>query len=194
MIPRLRLHRRLTLHLHHMHLFMEYLNTVPLRPIRFSESLFHRPEAAEKKFVSYIPFLIWVDLVSRLHAIRFTRLHETKLCLRLRACRQVCKFIVGKSKRMVTARAATPTHVAPTHAAAPTQCCRRATRRPPMPQPRATFILLATTSCLQPACLPCALATCRCSRSLARCSSRNHLARGSGLKKFKSWSSPAAPA
>ncbi len=71
--------------------------TVPIRPIRFSESSFHRPEAAEKKFVSYIPFLIWVDLVSRLHAIRFTRLHETKLCLRLRACKQVCKVIVGLS-------------------------------------------------------------------------------------------------
>jgi hypothetical protein len=67
--------------------------------IRFSESSFHRPEAAEKNFVSCIPFLIWVDLVSRLHAIRFTRLHETKLCLRLRACRQVCKFNVGLSKR-----------------------------------------------------------------------------------------------
>jgi hypothetical protein len=40
--------------------------------------------------------------------------------------------------------AATPTHVVSTHAAAPTQFCRRATRRPPMPQPRATFILLAT--------------------------------------------------
>jgi hypothetical protein len=92
--------------------------TVPIRPIRFSESSFHRPEAAEKKFVSYIPFLIWVDLVSRLHAIRFTRLHETKLCLRLRACKQVCKVIVGLSNCMVMARgAAQPRqHPPPCHA------------------------------------------------------------------------------
>ncbi len=61
--------------------------------------------AAETKFVSYIPFLIWVDLVTRLHAFRFTRLHETKRCLRLRACRQVCKFIVWLSNCMVMARA-----------------------------------------------------------------------------------------
>jgi hypothetical protein len=123
------------------------LYTVPLRPIRFSESSFHRPEAAEKKIGSYIPFLIWVDLVTRLHAFRFTRLHETKRCLRLRDCRQVCKIIVWLSNCMVVARAAAPTHAAPTHAAAPTQRCRRATRRPPMPQPPyASFILLATTS------------------------------------------------
>jgi hypothetical protein len=71
----------------------------------FSESSFHRPEAAGKKFVSYIPFLIWVNLVSRLHAIRFTGLHETKLCLRLRASR-LERF----------ARSAAPTHAAPTNA------------------------------------------------------------------------------
>jgi hypothetical protein len=98
----------------------------------------------QKKFVSYIPFLIWVDLVSGLHAIRFTRLHETKLCLRLRACRQVCKFIVGLSKRLVTARAATPTHVAPTHVV-PLNVAA---------VPRATFILLATTQHPCPAARP----------------------------------------
>ncbi len=82
--------------------------TVPLRPIRFSDSLFQRPEAADKKIVPYIPFLIWVDLVTRLHAFRFTRLHETKRCLRLRDCRQVCKVIVWLSNCMVVVLAEAP--------------------------------------------------------------------------------------
>jgi hypothetical protein len=144
------------------------LNTVPLRLIRFSESSFHRPEAAEKKFVSYIPFLIRVNLVSRLHAIRFTRLHETKLCLRLRACRQVCRFIVGLSKRMVMTGAALP-HAAPCRAvprAVPrshanscraNSCCSAHSMLPPCHPP-------PTTPChLHPAC-----------NHPASCSSRNH--------------------
>jgi hypothetical protein len=73
-------------------------------------------------------------------------------------------------------------------------CCSAHSMLPPChpPPTHATTTCHLHPACNHPACLPCALATCRCSRSLARCSSRNHLARGSGLKKFKSWSSPAA--
>ncbi len=61
------------------------LDARPLLPYRYDQpSSFHWPEAAEQKNVSSI--LIWVDLVSRLYAIRFTWLQETKLCLKLRAC------------------------------------------------------------------------------------------------------------
>jgi hypothetical protein len=142
--------------------------------------------ANSRCFVSYIPFLIWVDLVTRLHAFRFTRLHKTKVCLRLRACRWVCNVIVGLS--------------IPTHAAAPRQLmlqrlfnvAQRATGRPPMlpptPQPRTTT---------QHACNP-----ARLQQPSARCSawrrSRNHgLSSRLGLEEVQKGglsSSLAAPA